>query len=51
MPDDRELIEQILAGNHQMYSQIIDRYKGKIVTYLYKMVGNMPDAQELAQDC
>ncbi|MBY0083626.1 RNA polymerase sigma factor [Brevibacillus brevis] len=50
MPDDRELIEQILAGNHQLYSQIIDRYKGKIVTYLYKMIGNMPDAQDLAQD-
>ncbi|MFF0829601.1 RNA polymerase sigma factor [Brevibacillus sp. NPDC003359] len=50
MLDDRELIEQIQAGNHQLYSQIIDRYKGKIVTYLYKMIGNMPDAQDLAQD-
>ncbi|WP_429844303.1 RNA polymerase sigma factor [Brevibacillus sp. FIR094] len=50
MPEDRELIEQIQAGNHQLYSQIIHRYKGKIVTYLYKMIGNMPDAQDLAQD-
>lgn len=50
MLEDRELIERILAGDHQLYRQIIDRYKGKIVAYLYKMIGNMPDAQDLAQD-
>ncbi|WP_429844302.1 RNA polymerase sigma factor [Brevibacillus sp. FIR094] len=50
MPDDQELIEQILAGDHEQYRQIVDRYKGKMVGYLYRMIGNMQDAQDLAQD-
>lgn len=50
MQDDWELIKQLRQGNKQAYNQIVDRYKGKIYAFLYRMIGNTQDAQDLAQE-
>lgn len=50
MSSDQELIELVLQGNKQAYSQIVDRYKGKMYFFLYGMIGRPQDAQDLAQE-
>ncbi|CEH31493.1 RNA polymerase [Aneurinibacillus migulanus] len=50
MSSDQELVELVLQGNKQAYNQIVDRYKGKIYSFLYGMIGRPQDAQDLAQE-
>ncbi|USG64776.1 sigma-70 family RNA polymerase sigma factor [Brevibacillus ruminantium] len=50
MLEDWELIEQLHQGNKQAYTQIVERYKGKIYAFLYRMIGHTQDAQDLTQE-
>ncbi|OAJ74801.1 hypothetical protein AYJ08_07430 [Brevibacillus sp. SKDU10] len=50
MQDDHELIERVLQGDKEAYTQIFDRYKARIYTFLYRMVGHPQDAQDLTQE-
>ncbi|MGG1441922.1 helix-turn-helix domain-containing protein [Brevibacillus laterosporus] len=47
MQDDHELIEQVLQGDKEAYTQIFDRYKARIYTFLYRMIGHPQDAQDI----
>lgn len=56
MPDsmaeltDREIIEEVLAGNKVAYRALVERYQGRIYEVVYAMVRNREDARDLTQD-
>jgi RNA polymerase sigma-70 factor (ECF subfamily) len=43
-------IEQILAGNSNSFSYIVDRHKNKAYNLAFRICGNHEEAEELAQD-
>jgi RNA polymerase sigma factor (sigma-70 family) len=43
-------IEQILAGNSNSFSYIVDRHKNKAYNLAFRICGNPEEAEELAQD-
>jgi len=47
---DIEIIGQVLAGNTEMYSLLVNRYKNKVFSLAYAIVSNREDAEEIAQD-
>ena len=47
---DIEIIQQVLAGNTEMYSLLINTYKNKVFSLAYAIVSNKEDAEEIAQD-
>lgn len=47
---DIEVIQQILAGNTEMYTLLINTYKNKVFSLAYAIVSNREDAEEIAQD-
>lgn len=49
-PDDRNLIEAVLAGEKTAYGQLYDRYAPLVRAICCDTTGNLADAQDLAQD-
>ena len=47
---DIEIIRHVLAGNTEMYSLFVNRYKNKVFSLAYAIVSNREDAEEIAQD-
>lgn len=47
---DQEIVEAVLAGQQHRFAELVDRYQGKIVNYVYRMLGNYDDAVDLSQD-
>lgn len=47
---DEELIAAILGGEQLLYSELVRRYQGRLVNYLYRMLRNEDDAHDLAQE-
>lgn len=43
-------IEQILAGNSNAFSNIVDRHKNKAFNLAFRICGNHEEAEEIAQD-
>ncbi|WP_289140840.1 RNA polymerase sigma factor [uncultured Brevibacillus sp.] len=50
MQDDTELVRLALEEDHQAYARLVDKYKGKIFAFLYRMLGQAEDAQDMAQE-
>lgn len=56
MRDDREelsdeaLVSTILDGEPDLFAELVGRYQGRLVNYLYRLVGNLDEAHELAQE-
>lgn len=50
MTDENSLIDRILAGEQQLYAELINRYKGYAFTIALKILQNRPEAEEAAQD-
>ena len=44
------LIDRILAGNQQLYAELVNRYKSYAFTIAVKILENRPEAEEAAQD-
>ena len=49
-PEDRDLIEAVLAGEKTAYGQLYDRYAPLVRAICCDTTGNLADAQDLAQD-
>jgi len=49
-PTDEELVRQVLAGDRERFADLVRRYQAKLVNYLYRLVRNSDDAQDLAQE-
>lgn len=47
---ENSLIDRILAGDEQLYAQLVDQYKSYAFTIAFKVTGNKADAEEVAQD-
>jgi RNA polymerase sigma factor (sigma-70 family) len=43
-------IEQVLAGNSNAFSYIVDRHKNKAYNLAFRICGNHEEAEEIAQD-
>jgi len=48
--EENELIDRILAGEQNLYADLVDQHKSYAFTIAYKIVGNRSDAEEVAQD-
>jgi RNA polymerase sigma factor (sigma-70 family) len=47
---DKTYIEQVLAGNSNAYSYIVDRHKDKAFNLAFRTCGNFEEAEEILQD-
>lgn len=47
---DTELVESVLKGLHERYSELVRRYKSLVTTYCYSRVGQRETAEDLAQE-
>jgi RNA polymerase sigma-70 factor (ECF subfamily) len=47
---DEELVASILEGETDLYAEVVGRYQGRLVNYLYRMLRNEEDAHDLAQE-
>ena len=47
---DQEIVAEVLAGKQHRYAELVGRYQGPIVNYVYRMMGQYEDAVDLSQD-
>ncbi len=47
---DEELVGAVLAGRRECFTDLVERYQGRLVNYLYRLLRNVDEAHELAQD-
>ncbi len=50
MDDDRILIQKILAGDRELYSQIIRKYQGPVIRLCRSFLSAQEDAEDMAQE-
>jgi RNA polymerase sigma-70 factor (ECF subfamily) len=50
MTEENSLIDRIIAGEQQLYAELINRYKGYAFTIALKILQNRREAEEAAQD-
>jgi RNA polymerase sigma-70 factor (ECF subfamily) len=48
--NDWSLVEQIKAGDNQAFDELMDRYKRPILSFVYRMIGDAVEAEDVAQD-
>lgn len=48
--DDQHYINQVLAGNTQVFAVLVDRYKDLVFTLALRMVKDREEAEEVSQD-
>jgi RNA polymerase sigma-70 factor (ECF subfamily) len=49
-PSDEKLIQDTLEGDHESFTILVQRYQGRLVNYLFRMLRNLDDAHDLAQE-
>ena len=47
---DEDLVTETLRGDDDSYGLLIERYQGRLVNYLYRMLHNEEDAHDLTQE-
>jgi len=47
---DTEIIQRVLQGDHQLYSEIVRRYQNFVFSITLKYTNNREDAEEISQD-
>ncbi len=47
---DEELIAQFQAGNENAYLEIVERFKNRLFSFIYRFVGDSDLAEDLVQD-
>lgn len=47
---DEEIVAAVLAGASERYGELVRRYQGRVVNYLYRILRNVDDAHDLSQD-
>ncbi len=47
---DGELISAILKGEQDKYGELVGRYQGRLVNYLFRLLRNSEEAHDLAQE-
>jgi RNA polymerase sigma-70 factor, ECF subfamily len=49
-PTDEDLVAAVLAGDRERFGDLIERYQGRLVNYLFRLVRSADDAHDLAQE-
>lgn len=49
-PLDQELIAAVLGGNRDDFGKLVQRHRGRLVNYLYRMLRDLDDAHDVAQE-
>jgi RNA polymerase sigma-70 factor (ECF subfamily) len=49
-PTDEELVRTVLAGDRERFGELVERYQGRLVNYLHRLVRNLDEAHDLAQE-
>lgn len=47
---DRDLVERCRDRDGAAFNEVVDRYKTKVYNYLFRMMGNAADAEDLTQE-
>ncbi|HEX4496176.1 MAG TPA: sigma-70 family RNA polymerase sigma factor [Thermoanaerobaculia bacterium] len=47
---DEELVAAVLRGDRERFGDLIERYQGRLVNYLFRLLRNADDAHDLAQE-
>jgi len=47
---DEEIVAAVLDGATDRYCELVDRYRSRIVNYLFRLLHNVDDAHDLAQE-
>lgn len=47
---DEELVEAVLRGERERFGDLVERYQGRLVNYLYRLLRSVEDAHEMAQE-
>lgn len=50
VPTDEELVAAVLEGDDERFREIVARYQGRVVNYLYRLLRNLDEAHDLAQE-
>lgn len=48
--DDRALVERILGGDRDRFSELVSRYEKRVINYVYRITHRYEDAHDLTQD-
>ena len=48
-PTDADLVAAILKGEQELFSDLVARYQGRLVNYLYRLLRSTQEAEDLAQ--
>ena len=49
-PTDAEVVAAVLKGDQELYGELVRRYQGRLVNYLYRLLRSVPEAEDLAQE-
>ncbi len=47
---DEELVAAVLGGRQELFAELVERYQGRLINYLYRILRNVDEAHDLAQD-
>jgi RNA polymerase sigma-70 factor, ECF subfamily len=47
---DEDVVAAVLAGHTERYEELVERYQGRVVNYLYRLLHSLEDAHDLAQE-
>ena len=47
---DEDVVAAVLAGHAERYEELVQRYQGRLVNYLYRVLHSLEDAHDLAQE-
>jgi len=50
MDEDAAAIQGVLGGDIERYAELVDRYQAQTIRLAFSLIGNMEDAQDVAQD-
>ncbi|MDK2896456.1 MAG: polymerase sigma-70 factor, subfamily [Candidatus Atribacteria bacterium] len=48
--EDREIINQVLQGNSQLFTLLVEKYQKSIFNYVFRLVRQRQEAEDLAQE-
>lgn len=49
-PRDEEIVAAVLGGAEGRFTELVERYQGRLVNYLFRLVRDLEEAHDLAQE-
>jgi RNA polymerase sigma-70 factor (ECF subfamily) len=50
MDPDQPVVDRILAGEERAFDELMERYKRPVLNFVYRMLGDAHEAEDVAQD-